>query len=111
MPLEKTAYLEKLKLRRKESHVYRRYQLLGLQIAELLGDRAHKALYIKLVKERGSEELLGLAKRISGLEHVTNKGAYFMSCLPKGQTPTKMRKSPNVRKAKPARLRTFVSIS
>ena len=85
MPFEKPEYLAKLKSRKLESHVYRRYQLLGLQIADLLGDRTHKALYIKLVKERGSEELLGLAKRISSLAHVERKGAYFMTCLSKMQ--------------------------
>ncbi|MBI2623865.1 MAG: hypothetical protein HYW65_04895 [Candidatus Liptonbacteria bacterium] len=83
MPLENAHYLEKLKSRRKESHVYRRYQLLGLQIADILADRPHKALYIKLVKERGSEELLGLAKRIAEQKHIEKKGAYFMACLPK----------------------------
>ncbi|MBM3257245.1 MAG: hypothetical protein FJY98_02860 [Candidatus Liptonbacteria bacterium] len=77
----KTEYLIKLRTRKKESHVYSRFQLIGLQLADLLHDRTHKALYIKLAKERDSEALLSLAKRIAEQTHIQNKGAYFMSCL------------------------------
>ena len=95
MPLEKTygigssqeEYFEKLKTRKKESHVYRRYQLIGLQIAELLRDKPHKALYIKLAKERNPEKLLELAKSVAEREHIEKKGAYFMACLPPAKNP------------------------
>jgi hypothetical protein len=80
MPLA-TAYLKKLKQRGKESHVYRKYQLLGLEIAQILSDEKHKSLYIKLAKERGGEKLRQLAKDVADRKNVKNKGAYFMKML------------------------------
>jgi hypothetical protein len=74
-------YLEKLKKRSSESHVYRSYQLAGLEIAELLGDERHKALYIKLAKQGSAAELMALAKQISKKKEVRNKGAYFMKII------------------------------
>jgi hypothetical protein len=64
--LKSDNYLKKLRQRGKDSHVYRKYQLLGLEIAQILGDEKHKALYIKLAKER---------------KNVKNKGAYFMRVI------------------------------
>lgn len=74
-------YMAKLRQRAKESHVYRKYQLLGLEIAQALGDEKHKALYIKLAKERNGETLLRLAKDIAERRNVKNKGAYFMRII------------------------------
>ncbi|RJQ30006.1 hypothetical protein C4571_00120 [Candidatus Parcubacteria bacterium] len=74
-------YMEKLKRRGRESRVYKKHQLLGLEIAQLLGDEKHKALYIKLAKEDG-ERLLELAKDVSKRRGILKKGAYFMSCIP-----------------------------
>ncbi len=71
-------YLASLKRRGKESHVYRRYQMTGLMLSEILHDSAHKALYIKLAKEHNEEKLLRLAKDIAEKKNVRNKGAYFM---------------------------------
>lgn len=71
-------YVKLLKKRRRESRVYREYQLAGLEIAEILGDRGHAALYIKLAKERNGRELLRLAKEIAEKKEVKNRGAYFM---------------------------------
>jgi len=79
----KDRYLEELKKRAKESHVYRKYQLIGLEIAQILGDEAHKSLYIKLAKEMDGDRLLRLAKEVADRKNVTNKGAYFMSLLKK----------------------------
>jgi len=77
-------YLEKMKARRKaSSRVSRPYQLLGLEIADILSDRRHKALYIKLAKEKNPFELLRLAKEVEEKKNVKNKGAYFMSLLEK----------------------------
>lgn len=64
--------------RKKESRVYEKHQLVGLEIAELLGDFPHKALYIKMAKKRDPEELLRLAKDVAGRERVRKRGAYFM---------------------------------
>lgn len=74
-------YIEELRQRAKESHVYRNYQMTGLTIAETLGDEEHKSLYIKLAKEKGGEKLLRLAKDVADRKGVKNKGAYFMYCL------------------------------
>jgi len=71
-------YIEELKRRKKESRVYKEYQLVGLLIAEALEDEKHKSLYIKLAKEYNSDKLLKLAKSVSERKNVTNKGAYFM---------------------------------
>ncbi len=78
MPSLDGGYLQKLKKRSRESHIYRKYQLIGLELAELLNDPAHKSLYIKLAKETAAEKLLQLAKEISQKKHIKNKGAYFM---------------------------------
>ena len=74
-------YMEELKRRGEESHIYRKYQLTGLQIADILEDRKHKALYIKLAKEQDPEKLLAIAKGIAENKNVRNKGAYFMIVL------------------------------
>jgi len=74
-------YIKELRQRAKESHVYRKYQLTGLMIAETLSDHAHTSLYIKLAKENGGEKLLRLARDVAERKGVKNKGAYFMYCL------------------------------
>lgn len=79
-PLKKT-YLEELARRGKESHVYRKYQLIGLEISQILHDEKHKALYIKLAKEGNPERMLALAKDVATRGTVKNKGAYFMAIL------------------------------
>jgi len=71
-------YEAELGRRSKESRVYRKYQLTGLLIAEILHDEKHKALYIKLAKENNGERLLALAKDVAERKNVKNKGAYFM---------------------------------
>ena len=78
-------YIEELKKRRKESRVYKEYQLVGLLVAELLHDEAHKSLYIKLAKEHDGDKLLRLAKDVSLRKNVENKGAYFMSLFYKNE--------------------------
>jgi hypothetical protein len=80
MPLT-TDYLKNLKQRGKDSHVYRKYQLLGLEISQILQDEKHKALYIKLAKERGGERMMQLAKEVAERRGIKNKGAYFMKVL------------------------------
>ncbi|MBI4993593.1 hypothetical protein HZC33_01360 [Candidatus Wolfebacteria bacterium] len=74
-------YLEILKERGKKSHVYRKYQMIGLMIAQLLDDEKHKALYIKLAKEHNNEHLLSIAKDVSERKNIENKGGYFMKVL------------------------------
>jgi len=74
-------YLKELQKRSGESKVYKKYQLVGLEIADFLKDRSHKSLYIKLAKENDPERLLGIAKEISRNGNIKNKGAYFMTVV------------------------------
>lgn len=81
MPKLKATYLKELARRGKESHVYKKYQLLGLEISQILHDEKHKALYIKLAKERNGDNLMRLAKDIADRKNIKNRGAYFMTLL------------------------------
>ena len=86
-------YVAELKRRGKESHVYKKYPLLGREISQILADEKHKALYIKLAKEQDAETLMRLAKDIAERANVKNKGAYFMTMLKErntkpGEAPT-----------------------
>ncbi len=74
-------YIKNLKKRGKESHVYRKFQLIGLEIAQLLNDNEHKSLYIKLAKEKNPETLLAIAKDVAERKNIENKGGYFMKIL------------------------------
>ncbi len=88
MPRIREKYLAELKRRGKESHVYRKYQLIGLEISQLLSDEKHKALYIKLAKERNGDRLIGIAKDIAERKNIKNKGAYFMALLKQERAPS-----------------------
>ncbi|MCL5004727.1 MAG: hypothetical protein M1170_02160 [Patescibacteria group bacterium] len=74
-------YLNKIKERAQKARVYKKFQATGLEIAELLSDLPHKALYIKLAKENNEQQLRTLAKTISQNKKIAKKGAYFMSML------------------------------
>ncbi|HBI25633.1 MAG: hypothetical protein UT41_C0001G0249 [Candidatus Wolfebacteria bacterium GW2011_GWC2_39_22] len=74
-------YLETLKARGKKSHVYKQFQDIGLQLAQILGDAKHKALYIKLAKQHDESILMSIAKDTADRKGITNKGAYFMKVL------------------------------
>jgi hypothetical protein len=75
-------YLRELKKRSQESHVHKEFQLVGLEIADLLSDQAHKALYIKLAKQHPRpHDLLTIAKEVAGKNDVKRKGAYFMAIV------------------------------
>lgn len=76
--LNENDYLTKLKRRTKEGRVTRQFQLIGLEIATILKDLKHKALYIKLAKEHDPEKLLSIAKDTSSRRDIKNPGAYFM---------------------------------
>ena len=74
-------YIATLKKRGKESKVYKKHQLIGLEIAQILSDEKHKTLYIKLAKEGEPEKLIALAKRIADTKNINNRGAYFMKVV------------------------------
>lgn len=87
--LDREQYLSDLAARRRKSRAYTRHQLIGLLIAEALGDRAHKSLYIKMAKEGDPDMLLGLAKDVASRWGVENRGAYFMTAAhERGYTTT-----------------------
>lgn len=79
--MEEKGYIETLKERAKTSRVYKKYQLTGLLIAQLLNDESHKSLYIKLAKTRNQQKLMSIAKDIAERKNIRNKGAYFMRIL------------------------------
>ncbi|MBI5732419.1 hypothetical protein HY967_00460 [Candidatus Jorgensenbacteria bacterium] len=72
------SYMDALRERANTSHAYTSHQLIGLEIADILEDPKHKALYIKLAKEHGPHELLKLAKDVASRSNINNMGAYFM---------------------------------
>lgn len=74
-------YLKTLQDRASKSHIYRKYQSTGLEIAELLDDHEHVALYMKLAKTKNGDLLIQIAKDIATRENVKNKGAYFMRII------------------------------
>lgn len=90
-------YFDRLAERAKKSRAYTPHQALGLEIAEILRDRAHKALYIKLAKEHNPERLLRLAKSVAERPQVKKRGAYFMKLLHDGISQSAM---PTGRQAK-----------
>lgn len=85
--------MEVLRERSKKSHIYKKYQMVGLMLAEILHDDKHKALYIKLAKEHDHERMTDIARSVADKINVKNKGAYFMSVLfskkPKKQNKSK----------------------
>jgi hypothetical protein len=83
-------YFNIIKERAKKSRVYKKFQLTGLMIAQLLNDETHKSLYIKLAKTYDNDFLISLAKNIAEKKNIKNKGAYFMTMLTKAQKDRKV---------------------
>ncbi len=83
----KSTYLSDINKRKIGSRVYRNYQFIGLEVAKLLADEPHKALYIKLTKQFGTEKMMALAKSVAEINGVRNKGAYFMKLLYSDEHP------------------------
>ena len=79
--VSKETYLENLAKRGKESGAYHKFQDVGIQIAEILKDLKHTALYIKLAKEGDGKRLLALAKDVASRKDVKSLGAYFMKVV------------------------------
>ena len=75
-------YLGNMAKRAKVSKVYTPFQAIGVELADILGDRAHTPLYIRIAKTHPDHQsLMSLAKDISTREGVANRGAYFMKML------------------------------
>ena len=77
----KISYLDVVKNRKKDNRVSQEFQLIGLEVADILNDREHKALYIKLTKEIGKYKIMSLAKTVAEMKDIENMGAYFMKVL------------------------------
>jgi hypothetical protein len=71
-------YLKVLKERSKENRVHKKFQMIGLTIAQMLDDEKHKSLYIKLAKKYDEHKLITTAKNVAERKNIKNKGAYFM---------------------------------
>jgi len=74
-------YIKTLRERMRISKIYSAHQMVGLSIAELLEDKAHKALYMKLAKEYNNDWLMRLARDVASRVNIQSKGAYFMKLL------------------------------
>ncbi|MBM3281399.1 MAG: hypothetical protein FJY91_01445 [Candidatus Harrisonbacteria bacterium] len=76
-------YRKTLGERKKITRVHHDFQLLGIELSQILCDTKHKTLYIKLAKFGGKDKdyLLRLAKCVAEKKDITNKGAYFMRVL------------------------------
>lgn len=74
-------YLGVLKERKRDFRISKKHQLLGVELAELLGDEKRAGFYIKLAKEMNHAALLRLAKDVAERHHVKNKAAYFTKLL------------------------------
>ena len=90
MPID-PSYLDEIKKRKKDSKVYKEFQLTGLELAEILGDESHKSLYIKLAKTNPRQRLMAVAKDVADRKNVKNMGAYFMKVWKESKVP-KLRK-------------------
>ena len=75
---QESPYYLKILKRRKKSKIYHKHQIIGLILADLLNDKKHKSLYIKLAKEYDQEKLLTMAKNIKENNKIKNKAGYFM---------------------------------
>lgn len=71
-------YMSTLDERAGTSRVYQSHQLIGLQLADILEDRKHKALYMRLAKKHDNQKLIEVAKGVAENSKIINKGAYFM---------------------------------
>ena len=74
-------YIEEIGKRASKSKIYKKYQLIGLEIAKTLEDEAHRSLYMKLAKQWDGEFLLRQAKDVASRKNIKNMGAYFMSVI------------------------------
>ena len=81
-----SGYLEEIRKRRKESKIYKEFQLVGLEIADMLGDQKNIAIYMRLAKNGNKSLLFSIAKDVSERKGIKNKLAYFMKVLQKEGT-------------------------
>lgn len=100
--MQLVGYMELLKKRSADKRVTRAHQLAGLEIADILADRAHKSLYIKLAKMHGVSRVMAIAKDVADRRSVRHRAAYFMRVVqselgmgPKTEKPKTTKKKGN----------------
>lgn len=81
--IDKHEYGELLKSRKKDSRVYKSFQATALALAEILEDKEHTSLYMRLAKKYNNQELIRVAKTVAEKKEIENKGGYFMAVLKK----------------------------
>lgn len=74
-------YIEKLEKRAQSNRIVKEFQDTALYIAELLNDKKHTALYMKLAKQHPKQLLMRIAASVAERGHIDRKGAYFMKIL------------------------------
>jgi hypothetical protein len=79
--MDSLEYLNLIRSRAQKSRIYRNWQLAGLAVADMLGDRKRKTFYIRLAKTLGSRRLFEYAGDVAQRKGVKNKGAYLMRIL------------------------------
>lgn len=80
--ISKEDSIKKLERRTKKSRIKYHYQLIGLELASMLGDIKNRSLYIKIAKEnKDYQKLLHIAKSICDDKKIRNKAGYFMKAI------------------------------
>lgn len=74
-------YIEKLEKRAQSNRIVKEFQDTALHIAELLNDKKHTALYMRLAKHYPKQLLVRIAASVAERGHIDRKGAYFMKIL------------------------------
>ena len=72
-------YINRLKERSTHRQsVHHKHQFTGMEIATMLEDTKHKALYMLLAKQKNNQRLFEIVKTIAESKTAKNKGANFM---------------------------------
>jgi hypothetical protein len=66
------------KIAKPDRNVSQEYQIFGCELAEKLGDIKHKALYIKMAKEKPREILMQALQFVLDYPNAQSKGKLFM---------------------------------
>ena len=81
--IDRKEYSDLLHARKKESRVYQSFQATALALAEILEDKDHVSLYMRLAKKYNNQDLIRIAKTVAEKKEIENKGGYFMTVLKK----------------------------
>lgn len=85
--------LDKYRESDEDKYVSREFQKYGYDLAQELGDMAHKSLYIKLAKDTPRNFLEAARIFVTDSQNAKNKGALFMWKLKELKKAAKERKT------------------